>query len=451
MMSIKTGTNRLVFILFALFTIALMGCGGGSGGGGGGVPKLEVLPSDYDFGIVTGDNTVAPLEVTIRNGGTANLSVSSITLSGTGESHFDLNRDAGRNPCGAADRTLAPGNSCNVIIAFDPIGSGPFIAAADLIVKSNDPTFPTYNMGLLGSKEEITGISVAINQINACPRNNDGGVITAYVSVLDQGGHPLSGLLKENFALLEASTLIDSSQISAHFVGDNSASISVAILLDYSFSLTKEPENVADMQNAAISFVNQLRDGDEAAIIKFATTAVDASNGFISDKPLLISAIESTPDFGGGETRLYDTLVEAIETISSPARTTDRRAIIIMTDGEDNDGTNNPLSLANLDDVIADAIAMGIPVFTVGLGERVNPDDLRLLASETGGTYSDSVTSANLLTIYNQLAELLFTDQYILTYSSELPAGQTADLTVTVTTSDSLSDDDTRTIPVCNP
>jgi hypothetical protein len=63
---------------------------------------------------------------------------------------------------------------------------------------------------------------------------------------------------------------------------------------------------------------------------------------------------------------------------------------------------------------------MGVPVFTIGLGDRVIPDDLRELANSTGGTYSESVTSNNLLTIYNQLANLLFENQYILTYNPAL-------------------------------
>jgi Mg-chelatase subunit ChlD len=456
MIAIKTGTNRMVFILATLLLMGLIACSGGSGGGSAPAPapapKLEVLPSGYDFGIVTGDNTVAPLEVTIRNDGKANLILSSITKTGTGESYFDLNTNPSKNPCGAGAMTLGPGTSCNVIVTFDTTGPALFSAEADVVIKSNDPTWPTYNMGLRGSKEEITQIDVTINQINACPRNSGGGEITAYVSVLDQGGAPVTGLEKSNFALMEDAVAISASQIeSAKFVGDNSATISVAVLLDYSYSLTKEPENVKDMQNATKSFVEQLRLGDEASIIKFATTTVDASNGFIpaENKNLLTDAIMSTPDFGGGETRLYDTLVEAIEAISAPERTTDRRAIIIMTDGEDNDGSGDPLSTNKLEDVINDAIAQGIPVFTIGLGDRVNPADLRLLAASTGGTYSDSVTSDNLLTIYNQLAKLLFTDQYILTYLSTLAGDFNAQLTVTVTTADNLKDDDTREIPNC--
>jgi Mg-chelatase subunit ChlD len=416
-------------------------------------PKLEVLPSGYDFGIVTGDGTVDTLEVTIRNSGKANLILSSITKTGTGESYFDLNTNPSKNPCGAGAMTLGPGTSCNVIVTFDTTGPALFSAEADVVIKSNDPTWPTYNMGLRGSKEEITQIDVTINQINACPRNSGGGEITAYVSVLDQGGLPVSGLDESNFAVKENALAIDASQIeSVKFIGDNSATISVAILLDYSYSLTKEPKNVDGMQKAAKSFVEQLRLGDEAAIIKFATTTVDASNGFIpaSKQEHLIDAIMSTPDFGGGETRLYDTLVEAIAAISAPERATDRRAVIIMTDGEDNDGTGDPLSINDLEDVISDAIAQGIPVFTIGLGDRVNLKDLQLLAASTGGTYSDSATPENLLSIYNKLAKLLFTDQYILIYNSILPGSSAAQLTVTVTTAEGLTDNDTREIPICN-
>ena len=149
----------------------------------------------------------------------------------------------------------------------------------------------------------------------------------------------------------------------------------------------------------------------------------------------------------GTHTALYDALVQAVTDISSSTKT--RRAIIIITDGKDDDGTGGPQSTSTLTDVVTDANGNGVPVFTVGLG-NADVAILQELADDTGGTFSDSTTSANLATIYQQLADLLFTDQYILTYTSGLASGTSGDLTVTATYAPTgASDFDTKTVPVC--
>lgn len=426
-MKIKNNLLVHVVILFLLIPIAFMGCSGGGGSSSPPpAPKLTVLPANsYDFGTVTDSNTVEPLEVTLRNDGTANLVVSNIALSGTGVSQFRLDTGVGKDPCGSTP-TIASGDSCTVTVYFEPLILDTFLSG--LTIESNDSGTP-YNLELIGTAEDIKEVEVTINQIDACPRIV-GGEVTAYVSVTDQGGFPLTGLNVGNFTLSENGGL-PANPLTVNFVKDI-ASISIVLLMDYSFSLTQEPDNLTDMEDAAKSFVGQLRAGDEAEIIKFATETV-VTQTFTSDVSLLTEAIEkplTDEDLGGGETRLYDSLIQAVDDIST--RTTVRQAIIIITDGEDDDGTGNPLSDANLDDVIADANLKGIPVFTIGLGDRLDPVVLQSLADETGGTYSDSVTSDNLATIYQQLANLLFTNQYILTYNTALGEADTGDLTVAV-------------------
>ena len=228
------------------------------------------------------------------------------------------------------------------------------------------------------------------------------------------------------------------------FSVDDTVTLSVALVLDYSGSITYEPVNVTDMENAAISFVNELGANDEAEIIKYGTT-IEVTQAFTSNKTLLRTAIQSTPNVGE-HTALYDAVVQAVTDISTSTKA--RRAIIIITDGKDDDGTGNPQSINTINDVITDANGSGVPVFTVGLG-NADVAILQQIADDTGGTYSDSTTSANLATIYQQLADLLFTNQYILTYDSALAAGATGDLTVTATYAPGVSGTDTKTILAC--
>jgi VWFA-related protein len=440
---------QALLILFSTFSIALTGCGGGGGGasdvsGGGNDPSsspqssLKVLPANYDFGIVTDGNYPETLEVTIQNTGTANLSVSDITISDP--SNFDLNVNAGVNPCASTAPTIPAGSSCSATVDFTPTSFDVF--GADLTIHSSDPVSPVYKMGLIGTKQDISALHVKINQIDACPRSTNPA--TVYVSVIDQGGFPVMGLASSNFAINEVGDDgvpgagdVPTNEITVAQVNDQ-YHISVALAMDYSGSITSEPENVVDMEHALTEFANELGANDEAEIIKFAT-GIETTQSFTSDKALITTAIQSTPDIGT-DTKLYDAVVRAVDNASNGAN--ERKAVIAITDGKDNGSVNT------LSDVIADANAKGIPVFTVGLG-NADTTSLQQMADGTGGTYSDAATSDNLIQIYKQLANLLFTNQYILTYPSGLADTVTGNLTVTATYGTASPGSDIRTISLC--
>ena len=149
-------------VLFALSSIAFIGCGGGGGGSTNPTSSLEVLPADYDFGVVTDGNSAQPLEVVIRNNGVAGLGVTSIVLSDT--TNFALDLNGGTNPCGSAAPTIGTGSSCTVTVDFLPSALNTF--SADLTILSDDPTTPRYDLSLLGSKQDISEVNVKINQID---------------------------------------------------------------------------------------------------------------------------------------------------------------------------------------------------------------------------------------------------------------------------------------------
>jgi len=438
MKMIKTRMPHFTIILLALFSICITACGGGGGDDSSPdpAPRLSVLPGDYDFGIVTDDNPVEPLVVTIQNNGTASLSVSGIALSGPNEANFVLHLDGGANPCGSATRTISAGSSCTVTVDFQPTGIGEYVAY--LTITSNDSNTP-YDMTLQGSKEEITEVNVKINQIEACPRP---AAATVYVSVTDQGGFPITGLVEEDFDITEDGVSLGQPD-SVDNVGVATKTLSVILVMDYSGSITDEPDNVEKMEDAAIGFIDELGDDDEAEIIKYAST-VEVTQAFTDDQALLIDAIESTPDLGR-YTALYDAVFGAATDISGRAK--DRRAIIIISDGREDGPDDDPISTHTIEEAIDNANATGVPVFTVGLGDA-DAVILQQIADETGGTFSDSTTSANLATIYRQLADLLFTDQYILTYDSLLLDNATGPLTVEATYG-GISGSDTKDILVC--
>jgi Ca-activated chloride channel family protein len=436
--------SRILILFFILVMFAFIGCSGDDESTSPPppppAPSIEVIPSSYSFGSVTPGNSPSPLEVEIQNNGTATLDVSSITLADN--TNFSLNLSGGSNPCDNTSPSISAGSKCTVEIAFQPTTDNTF--NTNLAISSNDPSAPTFNLPLSGSRVAISALNVRINQLEiACPS----GMVTAYVSVTDQGGYPVSGLTRDDFWVNETDNTgltigYDNVPVTASFV-ENSATISTALILDYSTSVTDFPDKVSDMQEGAASFVNQMGVDDEAEIVKFGGSLAEVVQPFTSDNTLLINAINAFWDEGEG-TPLFDACKAAAD--DTALRSKDRKAVIVISDGYENAST------IGLNELIDDALSYNVPLFTIGLGDDIDVATLVNMADNTGGQYYEATTSDNLRTVYQQLADVLFSYQYILTYTSGLGAGTTANLTVEATLpgpGTPITGNHTRSITVC--
>ncbi len=118
--------------------------------GSGGAPSISVSPLSKDFGNVEINKTVNA-EITISNSGTANLSVSSMNITGTDSSYFSINPNGGSSPCGNPSFVVIAGSSCTVVISVSPTKEGKITASLEII--SNDP-----NKGIVTIQLTATGI-----------------------------------------------------------------------------------------------------------------------------------------------------------------------------------------------------------------------------------------------------------------------------------------------------
>lgn len=107
--------------------------------------SILVTPLALDFGAVNLPLT-ASQSVTIANQGTVALTVDGLALSD--DVNFAIDPDGGADPCGSLSFTLEAGDSCTVLVIFQPAGGGSFDAT--LIVSSNDPVNPTVTVTLTG-------------------------------------------------------------------------------------------------------------------------------------------------------------------------------------------------------------------------------------------------------------------------------------------------------------
>jgi len=402
---------KILAPILLLAPFSMIGCGGGSGGGGE-TPgaAITVSPDRYDFGLVTEGNLdeVAPRQFVISNTGTTSYNVSSIRLAGTDPGDFLLNTAGGDDPCNAASLSLSPDDSCTVAVRFAPRSFDTFSAA--LIVQTNDPNASSVARALSGTYAEIQSINVAVNQVNACPRDP----ATVFVSVTDEGGFPVRGLLFDNFALAEdagGGFSAESPPADARTVEAAGLSLSLSLVMDYSGSIVDVLADRQNMETAAKKIVNSMTAGDEAEVVKYAER-VEITQPFTDNTALLLDAIDRDPDVGR-DTALYDAVDEAVDRIRD--RLNPRKVVIALTDGINNAGD------VELQDAINAAVAEDVPVFTIGFGD-VNTEDLGALATGTGGVFYEPPSSDNLEDTYQQIANLLFKDQYVLTYDSGLPA-----------------------------
>lgn len=436
----------------ALFTAAaFVATGCSSGGGGSSTPapapapppppagSLQVLPATFDFGKVTSGNTPAPLEVTIANTstGTAPVSVSSISLLQPTGSPFALNLNGGPRPCGSASPTLAAATSCTVQVAFQPQSDAAF--ASTLQVNSNASNGTVFTLPITGTREMATAWTLRINQIDADPAKCP--VAIAYVSVIDQGGFPVTNLDDPNFTVAQGLAAVSGFTVS---LASTTSPVAIAAVLDHSGSLTDQPVAFADMKSGFTTFFGSLRAGDEGAVINF-DSLVELVQDWTPDKTRLQSVI-ATPWDKGRDTKLYD--AANLSVTETATKTAFRRAAIIATDGEDL-GPTSPFSSVDLPTVIANAVKDKVPLFTVGVGNNINRAVLTQMATGTGGLFYEASTSQNLATIYNQLSSILYGNQYVVTFNRLSGAANT---TVTIGANSipaGLSANDTRPIAAC--
>jgi uncharacterized protein YegL len=114
----------------------------------------------------------------------------------------------------------------------------------------------------------------------------------------------------------------------------------------------------------------------------------------------------------GGDTALYDAVQRGAEMLSNA--TADRRALIVFSDGRD---TRSALTE---EDVAQTLRTADWPVYTLGVGKKVNEAPLQQFASITNGKYVESDEKIGVSALYSQLVRPLRGLHYIL----EFPFGK---------------------------
>jgi VWFA-related protein len=210
--------------------------------------------------------------------------------------------------------------------------------------------------------------------------------------------------------------------------------LSLAILIDTSAS---EERTLPDEKVAARAFLeNVLRNKDEAAIVSF-TGETTLEQGFTGNIERLRRAIDrvefippsgyigggvvvnGTPPISGtnqslaGSTAIWDAVWATSEELIGASAEHTRRAIILLTDGDDT-------SRLKIDEAIERAQKADALIYAIGIGDRytfnVNEGALRKIADRTGGRAYFPRHERDLRDAFDQIQRDL-REQYLVAYS----------------------------------
>jgi len=213
--------------------------------------------------------------------------------------------------------------------------------------------------------------------------------------------------------------------------------LSLAILIDCSGS---EERTLPEEKNAARAFLESVLrpERDEAAIVSF-TGEVTLEQGLTGNIARLRRAIDEvrfvppsgyigggvvvggTPPISGtrqilaGSTAIWDAIWATSNELLSASAEHTRRAMILLTDGEDT------ISQVKMQDAINRALKADSLIYAIGIGDRyefgINEGALKKLTEQTGGRAFFPSNERDLATAFAQIERDL-RERYLIAYSS---------------------------------
>jgi tight adherence protein B len=190
-------------------------------------------------------------------------------------------------------------------------------------------------------------------------------------------------------------------------VAASSVNSGVVLAIDASKSMAGAPFKAA--LAAVRSFIARRTGAEQISVVAF-NDQVEVLQNPTSSPQLLAAALNRPPSLSYG-THIYDAVSRSTEVLKTAPVST--RIIVLLSDGADVG------SFGTLENTIAEAQRAHVRIFTVGLlSGAYDPDPLRSLADQTGGSYFEAASATELTTIYEALGHRL-ASQYVLEYRSK--------------------------------
>ncbi len=228
-------------------------------------------------------------------------------------------------------------------------------------------------------------------------------------TVADKKGHFVTDLTQDEFEVVENKK----PQKILDFNGESNLPLRLAVLIDTSNSIR---ERFKFQQEAATNFIEAvLRPTLDLGIVVSFDTSAELVADMTGDIAKLTASIRNLRP--GGGTALYDAIYFACkEKLQDQPPEKFRRAMVILSDGEDNESRytrEQALEMAQKADVVIYSIS------TNNLGQEGDGDKiLRYFAQETGGQMFSPFKATDLAQSFENIANEL-RHQYIVVYRPE--------------------------------
>lgn len=226
--------------------------------------------------------------------------------------------------------------------------------------------------------------------------------IAISVTVQDKSGKYINDLVREDFAVYEN----DTEQVITYFQHDFEAPVSLTVLLDVSGSmeLRDKLKESKDMLRYLLTIL--LTPRDEVSLLIFADGEVEVAAPFSTDKERFFSELDDLEAYG--QTALNDAVAVSPEFANRGKN--EKRAILLITDGIENDSRLTP------DEAVEIARRVDVPIFTVGYKVPLSEQFLKEYKR------SSSLTSAGIISALERFSQATGGKIFVANRSSELAA-----------------------------
>jgi VWFA-related protein len=243
-------------------------------------------------------------------------------------------------------------------------------------------------------------------------------LVNLYAVVRNAAGDYVTDLGEEDFAIVENGR----PQKIDRFTTEHKP-LRVALVLDNSLSMQKE-DRLKHAQDAALSFLDVLTEGDEGMVVAFSDEVVVKQEATAAREDLE-RAILSVVPVGG--TALYDAVWKTSRQLE---RLDGRRVMVLLSDGRDEAKSGlEPGSLHTLNEALDRALRDEVIIFSIGTGNNLDsqPDFygrtslqaiLQEMADKTGGRAYFARGATRLKKAFEEVADDL-RHMYSLAYVSD--------------------------------
>ena len=244
-------------------------------------------------------------------------------------------------------------------------------------------------------------------------------LVTLHVRVIDRNNHPINNIAKDDFKIFE-----DGVPQPVFSFTQEEVPVIYGLAVDTSGSLRSQLNQVID---AAKTIINSNKRGDETFLERFVDRdQIENLQDFTNNKDVLLEAVENLY-VSGGQTAVIDGVYLAAEHVAEYRKGNDddhrRRALIIVTDGEDRASFYNEIQLFQR------LREEDVQIYVIGFINELDADKgfirkssrdkavnlLNRIASETGGRAFYPQTLGELPQVANEIVRDLRT-QYVVSY-----------------------------------